>query len=72
VVTDFLVTPLPFGYYSSEPKVKAHIDHMKTKGEAFYSDRMYFLAGVLFEKEKAGEEQADLGQELLTVMTSLQ
>lgn len=73
MVTDFLVTPLPFGYYSSEPKVKQHIDAMKAKGEAFYSDRMYFLAGVLFEKKRAGgEEQADLGQELLTVMTSLQ
>ena len=24
-VTDFMVTPLPFGYYSSEPKVPIHL-----------------------------------------------
>jgi hypothetical protein len=50
-VVDFLVTPLPFGTYSSEPKVRQWIDRMRKRGEAFFSPRMYFLAGVLFEKQ---------------------
>jgi hypothetical protein len=66
-----MVTPLPFGYYSSEPKVKNWIAEMKKRGEAFYSDRAYFLAGVLFQKPAAGTQKKDLSEELLTVLTSL-
>eukprot|EP00879_Flechtneria_rotunda_P000121 GHRR01000183.1.p1 GENE.GHRR01000183.1~~GHRR01000183.1.p1 ORF type:complete len:323 (+),score=80.27 GHRR01000183.1:330-1298(+) len=71
-ITDFLVTPLPFGTYSSEPKVKAWIEGMRERGEAFYTHRMYFLAGVLFEKaDKAqAEAKSDLFDELLKVLTA--
>jgi methylase of polypeptide subunit release factors len=69
-VTDFLITPLPFGTYSSEPKVRAWIAGMKEKGQAFYSSRMYFLAGVLFEKKTITGEKPDLYNELLKVLTA--
>ncbi|DBA74455.1 TPA: hypothetical protein ACH3X1_011200 [Trebouxia sp. C0004] len=49
-VTDFVVTPMPFGYYSSEPKVKNWIWKMRAEGKAFCSDSWYLLAGVLFQK----------------------
>ncbi|KAL6753524.1 hypothetical protein V8C86DRAFT_3028720 [Haematococcus lacustris] len=39
IVSDFMVCPLQFGYYSSEPKVKNWIREMKTRGEAFFSER---------------------------------
>eukprot|EP00775_Hariotina_reticulata_P005863 gene5863-6104_t len=54
-VVDFLVTPLPFGTYSSEPKVRRWINGMRERGEAFFSPRMYFLAGVLFEKQSTNQ-----------------
>lgn len=68
-VTDFMVTPLPFGYYSSEPKVKNWLKQMKARGEAFYSERTYFLAGVLFQK--SDDSTVDLSDELLKVLTAL-
>jgi len=57
-ITDFLVTALPFGTYSSEPKVKNWIRKLKTEGKAFFSERpstiggtgWYLLAGVVFQK----------------------
>ncbi|PNW84578.1 hypothetical protein CHLRE_03g149750v5 [Chlamydomonas reinhardtii] len=49
-VVDFLVTPLPFGTYSSQPKVRNWIAAMRSRGEAFYSGHTYLLAGVLFER----------------------
>lgn len=68
-VTNFLVLPLKFGYYSSEPKVKKHIEELRKNKMAFYSGDYYFLAGVLFKKcQKAA---VDLSNELAQVMTSL-
>ncbi|KXZ46794.1 hypothetical protein GPECTOR_40g528 [Gonium pectorale] len=49
-VVDYLVTPLPFGTYSSQPKVRNWISGMRSRGEAFYNGNTYLLAGVLFEK----------------------
>jgi hypothetical protein len=68
-VADFMITPLKFGYYSSEPKVKAHITELRDQGQAFYSQNIYFLAGVLFQKYELCK--ADLSKELLQVMTVL-
>lgn len=68
-VANFMVTPLRFGYYSSEPKVKNTILELQTQQKAFFSDRIYFLAGVLFKKQQ--DCIADLSTELLQVMTSL-
>ncbi|WP_242067362.1 SAM-dependent methyltransferase [Leptolyngbya sp. FACHB-711] len=68
-VSDFMVTPLQFGYYSSEPKVRNWISEMQRQRKAFYSANIYFLAGVLFQKKRhAG---IDLSAELLQVMTAL-
>ena len=52
------------------PKVKAWIEGMKAKGQAFYSSRMYFLAGVLFEKKVVAGSKPDLYNELLKVLTA--
>ncbi|HAJ59034.1 MAG TPA: SAM-dependent methyltransferase [Cyanobacteria bacterium UBA8543] len=68
-IADFVVVPLPFGYYSSEPKVKNTIKELQKKQKAFYSEQIYFLAGVLFKK--ADKSSTDLSSELVKVMTAL-
>lgn len=68
-VADFVVVPLPFGYYSSEPKVKNTIKELREQNKAFYTDRIYFLAGVLFKNQQ--ECSVDLSQELVQTLTSL-
>jgi hypothetical protein len=68
-VADFMLTPLKFGYYSSEPKVKNHIAELRQSRKAFYSSNIYFLAGVLFKKHEICE--VDLSNELIQVMTAL-
>lgn len=66
-VSNFLVSPLPFGYYSSDPKVKSRIAEMREQKEAFYSSQMYCLAGVLFSQHC----EMDLTEEFLQVITAL-
>lgn len=68
-VADFMITPLKFGYYSSEPKVKDHISELRRNRKAFYSGNIYFLAGVLFQKRALSD--VDISTELIRVMTSL-
>lgn len=68
-VVDFMVTPLRFGYYSSEPKVKNWIAELRKQSKAFYSSNVYFLAGVLFQKKYLAE--TDLSAEFLKVITAL-
>ena len=68
-VSDFVVVPLPFGYYSSEPKVKNAIIELRKNNKAFYSDKIYFLSGVLFKKQQNSSK--DLSTELVEVMTAL-
>lgn len=68
-VASFLVSPLTFGYYSSEPKVKNMIGALRSNGMAFYSESIYLLAGVVFKKQP--ESQVDLSTELIQIMTSL-
>ncbi|ABA24219.1 conserved hypothetical protein [Trichormus variabilis ATCC 29413] len=67
-VSNFIILPLKFGYYSSETKVKNHIEKLRKNNMAFYSREYYFLAGVLFQKKAS---VIDLSQELTQVMTSL-
>lgn len=68
-VVDFTLTPLPFGHYSSEPKVKSWIAKLRSQNKAFYSSNIYFLTGVLFQKSQT--TTSDLSEELLKVMTAL-
>lgn len=68
-VVDFMVTPLQFGYYSSEPKVRDWITKLRDENKAFYSPNIYFLAGVLFQNKSAGK--IDLSAELIKVITAL-
>jgi methylase of polypeptide subunit release factors len=68
-VIDFMVTPLQFGYYSSEPKVRDWITKLRKENKAFYSSNIYFLAGVLFQQKSAGK--TDLSAELIKVITAL-
>ncbi len=68
-VTNFFVLPLKFGYYSSEPKVKKHIEELRKHGMAFYSGDYYYLSGVLFQK--SSNSKVNLSQELEKLMTSL-
>ncbi|MFB8787992.1 MAG: methyltransferase [Potamolinea sp.] len=68
-VADFVVVPLPFGYYSSEPKVKNTIEELRKNKMAFYSSNIYFLACVLFKKQQ--EAQKDLSKQLVQVLTAL-
>ncbi|WP_242059828.1 methyltransferase [Oscillatoria sp. FACHB-1407] len=68
-VADFMVTPLTFGYYSSEPKVRDQIAKLRGDRKAFYSKNLYFLAGVLFQKQDIAK--ADWSAELLRTLTAL-
>jgi methylase of polypeptide subunit release factors len=68
-VDDFIASPMMFGYYSSEPKVKQRIAELQDGGKAFYSQNIYMLAGVLFNKKQ--DLKADLSMELIKIMTSL-
>lgn len=67
--SNFLVSPLPFGYYSSEPKVTNRIQELKKQQKAFYSNNIYLLAGALFTKQQASTK--DLSNELIQLMTCL-
>jgi hypothetical protein len=67
-VVDFMVAPLQFGRYSSEPKVQHWIHELRQEQKAFYSESSYFLAGVLFNKSSSA---IDLSDELIKVMTVL-
>lgn len=68
-VADFIISPLRFGYYSSDPKVETSILKLRKYHKAFYSNNIYFLAGVLFKKQD--ESVVDLSTELIQVMTAL-
>ncbi len=68
-ISNFLISPLSFGYYSSEPKVKNRISQLKENNLAFYSKNIYLLAGVLFTKKH--KSKVDLSTELVQLMTSL-
>lgn len=68
-VADFMISPLKFGYYSSEPKVENSILKLRKHHKAFYSKNIYFLAGALFKKQD--ESVVDLSTELIQVMTTL-
>lgn len=69
-VADFMVSPMQFGYYSSEPKVRATIEQLKRDRRAFCSNTIYFLAGVLFERQV--DTAIDLTTECLKVLTALE
>ncbi len=68
-VSKFLITPLEFGYYSSEPKVRNTIAKLRDENKAFYSGNIYLLAGVLFQKKSIAI--ANLSDELIQILTSL-
>jgi hypothetical protein len=66
---DFVTSPMAFGYYSSEPNVKQRIGELQDHGKAFYSQNIYILAGVLFNKHH--DLKADLSTELIKIMKAL-
>lgn len=68
-VTNFIVAPMRFGYYSSEPKVKNMIASLRAEGMAFYSKNIYLLAGVLFQEQS--RSTSDLSHEFIELMTVL-
>lgn len=68
IVTEFAAIPIPFGHYSSEPKVMQRINQMKKENKAFFNDKAYVLAGVLFEKNS---QKKDLTENLISSLTSI-
>lgn len=68
-VYDFIASPMKFSYYSSESKVNQRITELQDGGKAFYSENIYMLAGVLFNKSQ--DMKADLSTELIKIMTTL-
>jgi methylase of polypeptide subunit release factors len=68
-VNSFIASPMSFGYYSSEPKVKQRIAELKRQNKAFYSENVYILAGVLFAKRDGSN--ADLSIDLINILTAL-
>lgn len=68
-VANFSISPMQFGYYSSEPKVKDRIAVLRESHKAFYSDQIYLLAGVLFTKND--RLTSNLSTELMKLITTL-
>jgi methylase of polypeptide subunit release factors len=68
-VSNFIVSPLRFGYYSSEQKVKNRIQELQKDNRAFCSQNIYLLAGVLFTKQRYCK--VDLSTEFSQLMTCL-
>jgi len=68
-ISDFLVTQLPFGYYSSQPEVQQTIRILKEKNMSFFSDAGYLIAGVLFQKKESAHR--DRFEEISAIMQSL-
>jgi methylase of polypeptide subunit release factors len=68
-VSSFLIAPLSFGVYSSEPKVRRRIETLRKTGRAFYDGSMYLLAGVRFEKRQREVPELSLG--LIKILTAL-
>jgi len=68
-VADFMVSPLKFGYYSCEPKVRSTIQKLQKERKAFFSENIYFLSGVLFQRKHS--KTSCLSEEFLQVMTAL-
>jgi len=68
-IADFVISPLTFGYYSSDPKVKSRIEELRKNNMAFYSKNIYLLAGVLFTKQE--KSKVNLSTELVQLMMAL-
>lgn len=68
-VVDFVVQPLIFGCYSSQPEVQNRIWELFRDGKAFFSDHYYLLAGVVFQKRKPIDPE--LSGDLMALMRSI-
>ncbi len=68
-VVDFLIRPLIFGRYSSQPEVKSRIVELQQEQKAFFSEHYYLLAGVVFQKQKHVDKE--LSDDLMAVIQSL-
>lgn len=68
-VSGFLIAPMSFGIYSSEPKVRRRIETLRKVGRAFYDGSMYLLAGVRLEKRQ--RDVPDLSAGLTKILTAL-
>ncbi len=62
-VANFLAMALDFGRYSSEPKVRAHIQRLCDEGKAWAEDDGYMVAVALFTKNP--DIRGDRAQQLL-------
>ncbi|MGM0519481.1 MAG: SAM-dependent methyltransferase [Campylobacterota bacterium] len=67
IVKEFLVTNMPYGVYSNEPKVKDYINKLATKNSAFFHKDYYKVAGVLFQKNS---DTLDKKQKLIANLTT--
>lgn len=70
ILSNFLISPAKFSDYSSEPIVKETIRSLREQKRAFYSENIYLLAGVLFQKNHLSQT-VNLSNEFLQIMTSL-
>ena len=66
-VHKYLITALPFGYYTSQPEVQEWLEAMRRNGQAYFFDGHYLLAGVLFRREPPSIEGLD--RSLLRLLT---
>ena len=68
-VVDFLIRPLRFGRYSSQPEVKSRIIELHQEYKAFFSEHYYLLAGVVFQKQNHADKE--LSADLMAAIQSL-
>jgi hypothetical protein len=68
---NFVISPAKFSYYSSEPAVQSRIKQLRGEKKASYSENVYLLAGVLFQRVETADAPVDLSDELIRLLTTL-
>lgn len=59
-IASFLVMPIPYGRYSSEPKVFRHIQQLLAQNQGYCNTQGYLIAGVLFSRLDTVDQSAVL------------
>ena len=68
-VTDFLVSPLPFGIYSRQDIVQARLHEMRNTDTAFFSQDHYLVGSACFSK--ITQNGYDLSADFIQCLTSI-
>ena len=60
---------MPYGHYSSQPEVRQTIRKLRNIQQAFCSENMYLVAGIIFQEKHT--TPCDVSSELLSIIQAL-